>query len=301
MNKLIVGSLILILLVAGCSNLPFDIPFFSSGGTQVKEMPPDVISIQNITVIPSTSVREKDQFSVYFDLMNQDEFNEVDTSYSIYDTGLCTWTGGDPKTDSISLYPQEIKSVEWNFNAPSADEIAHLRVTCPIRFKFNFPYQSKSQVDVLVANSNYLTQLQQAGKSTTFSPTVNVGRGPIKVYFDFGTTLPARDNSNLTVYVRAEDKGSGMLKTIDKENFTINFQGFNVSSGNDNTCPYFNCIGTVCTNYQAIPIINGKTLDIRCSNIKTPGVDTEKTYFINATLNYDYYVTGEVDVEVKPE
>jgi hypothetical protein len=300
MDKLIVGSLILILLVAGCSNLPFNIPFLSSSGTQVKELPSDVISMQNITVIPSTSVRERDQFSVYFDLVNQDEFNVTDASYSIFDTGLCTFTGGDPnsKNGDISLSPQEVKSVEWNFKAPSADEIANLRVTCPIRFRFNFPYQSKSQIDVLVANSNYLTELQRAGKDTTFSPTVSVGRGPIKIYFDFGTTLPVRDNSGLTVYVRAEDKGSGMLKAIDPGNFIINFQGFNVSS---DACPYFNCDGTVCTNNEPIPIINRKSLDIRCSNIKTPSVDTEKTYFIGATLNYGYYVTGEVDIEVKPQ
>lgn len=305
MNKLIVGSLILILLVAGCSNLPFDIPFFSNSGPQVKELPPDVISIQNITVIPSTSVRERDQFSIYFDLMNQDEFNETDTRYSIYDTGLCNWTGGDPNSrdGDISLFPQEIKSVEWNFKAPSADKIANLRVTCPIRFKFNFSYQSKSQIDVLVANSNYLTELQRAGKSTVFSPTLNVGRGPIKIYFDFGTTLPVKNNSDLTVYVRAEDKGTGMLKAIDAQNFIIKFpQDFTVPS---DACPYFNCDTTgICTNNEPIPIINRKSLDIRCSGIVTPDsskFDTEKTYFISATLNYGYFVTGEVDIEVKPE
>jgi hypothetical protein len=231
--------------------------------------------------------------------MNQDEFNVTYTNYSIYDTGLCIWTGGDLKTDVIPLYPQEIKSFEWNFNAPSADEIAQLRVTCPIRFKFDFLYQSKSQIDVLVANSKYLTELQQAGKATAFSPTLNVGRGPIKIYFDFGTTLPARENSNLTVYIRAEDKGSGMLKAINPGNFIINFQGFSVPPGNS-TCPYFNCSGASCTNNEPIAIINRKTLDIRCSNIKTPGVDTEKTYFISAILNYGYYVTGEADIEVKP-
>ena len=146
-----------------------------------------------------------------------------------------------------------------------------------------------------------MTELQRAGKSTAFSPTVNVGRGPIKIYFDFGTALPARNNSDLTVYVRAEDKGSGMLKEIDPNNFIIDFQDFTVESGNDATCPYFNCVGTVCTNYQTIPIINRKSLDIRCSNIKTPSVNTEKTYFISATLDYGYYVTGETDIEVKPE
>ena len=117
MNKTTLGSLIVVLLIAGCTD-PFG--FFQPQGPQVKELPPDVLSIQNITTLPSSSVRERDQFSVYFDLMNEDEFNVTDASYNIYDTGLCNWTGGDPnsKNGDISLYPQEIKSVEWNFKAP---------------------------------------------------------------------------------------------------------------------------------------------------------------------------------------
>jgi len=298
MKKLIL-SLILVLLVAGCSNLPFDFPFLSTGETQVKELPPDVLSIQNITVLPSTSVRESDQFSVFFDLMNQDELNETVFTYNIYDTGLCYWTGGDPTSGSDSLFPQEIRQVEWNFNAPSSEQIANLRVTCPIRFKFDFNYTAKSQIDVIVINSNRLRELQKAGKSTTFSPTLNVGRGPIKIYFDFGTTLPVRDNSNLTVYVRIEDKGTGLLKQIEKDKFVITFPSDFIVP--DDACPYFTCTNGVCTNsQQSIPIISKKSLDIRCSGITTKPIADEKTYFISATLNYGYYVAGQVDVEVKP-
>lgn len=311
MNKVILSSLILVLLVAGCVN-PLDSLFNQGGSTQVKELPPDVLSIQNITVLPSTSVRERDQFSVFFDLMNQDELNETLYSYNIYDTGLCDWTGGDSRSGSDSLFPQEIRQIEWNFNAPSSQEIANLRVTCPIRFRFDFDYQAKSQIDVLVMNSERLRELQRAGKSTTFSPTLNVGRGPIKIYFDFGTTLPVRNNSELTVYVRVEDKGTGMLENIESDSFTIRFpKGFNVIEGNGATCPSFNCEldilsaiegeGWKCTNYQNISIISKKTLDIRCSGITTPSVVDEKTYFISATLDYGYYVAGQVDVEVKPE
>ena len=67
MNKITLVSLIVVLLVAGCTD-PFGI--FQPQGPQVKELPPDVLSIQNITTLPSSSVRERDQFSIYFDLMN---------------------------------------------------------------------------------------------------------------------------------------------------------------------------------------------------------------------------------------
>ncbi|OGI12193.1 hypothetical protein A3K64_02570 [Candidatus Micrarchaeota archaeon RBG_16_36_9] len=298
MKKIILSSLILVLLVSGCS-------LFPTSGTQVKELPPDVISIQNITVLPSTSVRERDQFSIYFDLLNQDEFNENSVTYNIYDTGLCTWTGGDPgsKNGTIDqIYPLETRQIEWNFQAPSKEEIANLRITCPIRFRFDFSYKAKSQIDLLVINSDHMKEIQRSGKTVTFSPTINVGRGPIKIYFDFGTSLPVKNNSDLTIYVKVEDKGTGLLRQINAGNFIITFPPeFTV---NDDACPYFLCTdsssGRVCTN-EVIPIISKKSLDIRCSGIKTPDVNIEKTYFISAVLDYDYYVTGESDVEVKPE
>ncbi len=315
MKKLFL-TLILVLFVSGCTGLPFDIPFFSSGSTQVKELPPDVISINNVTVLPSTSVRAEDEFSIYFELFNQEEFNYTDVKYNLYDTGLCIPKGGYPDIstnteDTLQPHfaPKEIRQIEWTFQAPDSDKIAHIKVTCPIRFRFDFSYNAKSQIDVLVISSKHFSELQKAGKATTFSPTVNVGRGPIKTYFDFGTTLPVKNNASLPVYIRVEDKGTGMLKQIEKGNFTVTFPDeFTVPNGPD-TCPYLNCTGKSCTNTNAeIPIINKKSLDIRCSGIKTPDVIRgssgleipEKTYFINSSLDYNYYVAGEVDVQVNP-
>jgi hypothetical protein len=295
--------------VSGCTGLPFDIPFFSSGGTQVKELPPDVISMHNITVLPSTSVRAEDEFSIYFELLNQEEFNYTNVEYDLYDTGMCSATGGDPTLScyppncGFSLAPQEIRQIVWTFQAPDANKIANLRVTCPIRFRFDFSYNAKSQIDVLVIDSDHFLELQKAGKATTFSPTINVGRGPIKTYFDFGTTLPVKNDANLPIYIRIEDKGTGMLKEIAEGNFTVTFPtNFTVPDG-PNTCPYLVCTNKKCKNTNAkIPIISKKSLDIRCSGIKTPaniGVP-EKTYFISSSLDYNYYVIGEVDIEVNP-
>jgi hypothetical protein len=311
MKKLFL-TLILILLVSECTGLPFNIPFLSSSTTEVKELPPDVVSINNVTVLPSTSVRADDEFSIYFELFNQEEFNYTDVEYNLYDTGLCIPKGGYPDISSTptrgnlvpNLVPKEIRQIEWTFQAPDADKIAHLKVTCPIRFRFDFSYNAKSQIDVLVINSDHFSELQKAGKATTFSPTVNVGRGPIKTYFDFGTTLPVKNNANLPVYIRVEDKGTGLLQEIKAGNFKIKFPSeFDLSNVD---CPYFDKCPNLneCTieSNVPIPMINKKSLDIRCSGIKTPaniGVP-EKTYFISSSLNYNYYVAGEVDVQVNP-
>jgi hypothetical protein len=346
MKNIVFAALVLILLVSGCTGLS---NLFGSGSTQVNELPPDVLSVQNISVIPSSSVSTDDEFSVYFDVLNQDEANEVNTGFNIYDMGLCQFKGGEPNCKSGSsdqtgscdyvnnpnglgyyspLSPEESRAVEWNFAAPSAEEIANIKVTCPIRFKFTYTYTSKSQIDVLVIDRNHLISLQKSGENPTFTPTLNVGRGPIKIYFDFGANLPVRDSSELPLYVTVQDKGTGMLNSIPKGTFTIqlpsDFQftkkDIPASGGQGdnfgNICPYFNCqqVGDpsapstnprkICTNYKDIPMVNKKSLEIRCSGIKSPTEasisNLEKTYFINSTLNYNYYLTGEVDVVVTP-
>ena len=315
MKKLLL-SLILVLLFSGCVGLPFDIPFFSTEGPKVKELPSDVISIHNITVLPSTSVRVKDEFSIYFELLNQDEFKDIDVGYNLYDTGLCTPDGGDPDISSGStsnpdwttLSPKETRLVEWTFKAPSADDIANIKTTCPIKFKFDFSHNATSEIDVLVIEEDHLRELQRAGRSTTFTPTVNIGRGPIKIYFDFGTSLPIRSDSSIPVYLVVQDKGTGLLRKIESGTFEITFPSDFVLSDLD--CPFFDDCSArdsdnnyVCTNDEDISIINKKSLEIRCAGFKTPSTlspGPEKTYFIKATIDYDYYAIGSVNVEVKP-
>ncbi|NIM46677.1 MAG: hypothetical protein GTN40_00765 [Candidatus Aenigmarchaeota archaeon] len=310
MKKLLL-SLILILLFSGCVGLPFEIPFFTPSGPKVKEKPHDVISIHNLTVLPSTSVRTEDEFSIYFELLNQDEIYTKEVGYNIYDTGLCTPVGGVPDIPPTSnpawtkLSPTETRLVEWTFQAPSSEDIANIKTTCPIKFKFDFEHTAVSEIDILVIETAHLQELHRAGKTTTFTPTVNVGRGPIKIYFDFGTSLPAKTGTSLAVYLVVHDKGTGLLRKIPSGKFKIEFpEGFTVTGGVD-TCPFFDCDSgsRICTSDEDIYIINKKSLEIRCSGITTPSIISpgpEKTYFINASIDYDYYTIGNVDVEVRP-
>ena len=301
--------LISVLLVSGCTYLPFDIPFLDSGGPNVTKLGPDVIVIQNINVIPSTSIRPSDSFSVYYEVKNQDE-NEMisDVKYHLYDTGLCKFQpleGGDDPTSLTTLgdfAPSETKLVEWNFQAPSADDIAHLRLNCPIKFKVNYPYQARSQIDVVVIDEDRLRDLQRAGEDVIHIPTLSMGRGPIKIYFDFGNTLPVRENSNLSVYVKVKNEGVGSFGEIPTEGKTLNIHtdcNLIISCLDD----YFACTGTLCVNIlKPIPLINKETFEIRCLLQVPPGMDIEmeKTFYIYAELDYDYDVLGEVNVGVNP-
>jgi hypothetical protein len=317
MKKLFLG-LLLILLVSGCVTLPFDIPFLSGqGGTNVTELGPDVIVIQNINVIPGTSVRPEDSFSVYFELKNQEENRMVpssedteDVKYNLFDTGLCTWTGGTSypqTTGSIDPFsPLETKLIEWNFKAPSAEQIAFLSINCPIRFKISYPFTAVSQIDVGIIDEDRLRDLQRAGEDVTYVPSLSVGRGPIKIYFDFGNTLPVRNNTNLSVYIKVNDKGNGLLGEISNESdkqliieVSDKFQSL------DCLKDYFKCehvdnIWRCHNEYKPIPLIKKETFEIRCV-LETPlTVNVQETFYITAKLNYIYDVLGEANIEVKP-
>ncbi|MEM5778299.1 MAG: hypothetical protein QXD43_00485 [Candidatus Aenigmatarchaeota archaeon] len=305
--KKVVLSLVLILLFSGCTGMPDIFKGIIPGvGEQVNktELSPDLIVIQNLNVIPNPPINAGDQFSVSFEIKNQDEINEVSTFYSLFDTGLCQPIGGDATNEPLGkLAPQQTEFKEWTFSAPKSDEIAYLPTKCPIRFKVNYSFEARSQIDVNIISKERLTQLQRTGAQPTFTPSLTVGRGPIKIYLSFGAQLPARNESSLPIYITVEDKGNGLLKEIPEhklklkvhKDFTLSdCEKFELESSGD-----YN----IYRNKDKIPIIKKKTSQIRCS-FTTPSSDAinnlEKTYFITASLEYDYEIIGETSVDVKP-
>jgi hypothetical protein len=311
MNKTILGSLILVLLISGCTGLP-DISSIFGGNpsANVTKLGPDVIVIQTINVIPKASLRPEDTFSVFFEVKNQDEDKRVpNVRYDLFDRGLCGFEGDGGKPDPNlhpgsfgDFSPSETRLVEWNFRAPTEADMVGLRITCPIRFKIIYDYNATSQIDVDVINPQRLTDLQRSGKDVTYVPSLSVGRGPLKIYFDFGNTLPVRAGGTLTFYVKVKDEGAGLYGEISNEtgkNLVINADDF---SNIDCVSEYFNCpSSTSCENKQTIPLINKETFDMRCTATAPSGVTDEQTFYINARiLNYEYPVLGQASVEVKP-
>lgn len=296
--KKFVLSLLLIVLISGCT-----IPegFLPGTGTTTKEQSPDLIIVQNLNIIPTPPINANDQFSISFEIKNQDEVVSVDNvSYNLFDKGLCKEKlSGDEESASISsgLAPLQAEFKEWTFMAPSNEDIGHLSVTCPMRFMVSYTHTATSQIDIDVISSDRLSQLQKSGQAPSFTPTLTVGSGPIKIYFDFGASMPVRGKTTLPVYITVEDKGTGLLGNIGSGNLKITFpDGFSVS---DSTCLKFTCSGNVCTSNVDIPIIKKKSPQLRCS-ITTPDETIEKTYYIRADLAYSYNIVQEASVEIKP-
>ncbi|MFH0929564.1 MAG: lipoprotein [Candidatus Aenigmatarchaeota archaeon] len=300
----IIALLVLVLLVSGCTGLPgFNI---FGQKEEVKEMPEDVISVENINVLPAPPIIAGDQFSLSFNIVNYEEDDPVyDVSYRVLDAGLC----GDPITGLKSrtfvdpFVPGQVEFVEWTFKTPISQDIAYIKTACPVRFKVSYSYFSESEIEVNVISSERYTQLQQAGEFTTFIPTLTVGRGPIKIYMELGAALPIRTGSILPVYITVQNKGSGLFDEVAQGELFLGIPGgFDViesdcaAMGPSGYAGYY-------TNIDSIPLVGKKTYKIKCS-LMVPGedkVDIEQTYFLNAYFHsYVYEVLKEVSVNVNP-
>ena len=308
--KKLIPLLILVVLTAGCIDLP---DFLQSGmDTQTTELPPDIMVIQNSNVIPRPPVNAQDQFTVSFEIQNQDDLREVeDVMVQLYDYGLCNPLSGTPDwivTQGIytstfaDFAPDQTEFVEWTFQAPSSDQMGYLETTCPVRYKVSYEFTAASQIDTQVISSDRLKQLQRTGQTPNFTAKQVVGRGPVKIYFSYGASLPIRTSSDidsiLPIFITVQDKGSGILSDLEEgklkfyvpDDFTVK------------TCGKFDCDNGVCTNNAIIPIIKKKSPQLRCSFVMPTNdtVSIERTYYISGNMTYTYDLTGEHEIKIKP-
>jgi len=301
--KSFVLALFLILLVSGCAGMPDIFSGLIPGGNKVNktELSPDLIIIQNLNVIPNPPIYAGDTFTVSFEVKNQDDLNEVNNvGYTLFDSGLCNWQTGDSVSGSVSggkLSPLQTELYQWTFLAPDNNLIAHLSATCPIRFKVTYAYQSNSSADVDIISIDRLNQLQRTGTAPSFTPSNVVGRGPVKIYFTFGSEMPVRSGNKLSVFINVVDKGTGLYGDILPNSLSIAFPSDLITGLNCGD--KFSCSGQACTNTQDIPIIKKSSPQLRCIATASDITD-EKTEYITASLNYNYDVEGETSVDVKP-
>lgn len=284
-------------------------------------LPPDIVIIQTVNTIPTPPINAGDQFSLSFEVKNQDTINEVsDVNVQLFDWGLCSpqstsftptdWTGSDViYRDFGAFVPGQTEFIEWTFQAPTNDQIGRLQTTCPIRFKANYNFAASSQIDVQAISSDRLKQLQRSGETPTFTPTQTVGVGPIKITFDFGAALPIRasnyssSNSTLPVFITVEDQGQGLFGDVPAKALLLKVPDSFVLA----TCPKFSFDSNeggynIYKNSQSITMIKKKSTQLRCS-FTVPREDqvvVEKTYFLSANMSYNYSLTSEVDVSVNP-
>jgi len=226
MKKIFLSLVLLSLVfVSGCTDFPGMESLFGpgEGGEKVVEESPDILVIENKNIIPNPPINANDDFTLSFTVKNQDDISEVENvEMQLYDWGVCkpgdnadftseTGKYTKPLGAGGTLSPQQEDYVELEFTSPDNDQIAEMEATCPVRYRVNYDYEAKTQVDMMVISKEELKQKERAGESVYFTPTETIGRGPIKVYIRFGKSSPVETGEVLPVFIDIEDKGSGSI------------------------------------------------------------------------------------------
>jgi hypothetical protein len=339
--KKILSIFIILALVVAVSGCVEDGVFRFDFGEDEKEKPSDLIDFQNTFIIPSPPISAGEEFTFSTEAINLDDIQSVDAiEVNMYDTGLCRITSEDnPLSTSSEIYdgilvPEQVEFIEWGIRAPTNQQIGHLSAKCPLRYKLNYDFTAQTQLDSAVINYGKLVQLERAGESASFSPSETRGRGPIKILMDHGADNPVRTDSTMPIFIKIQDKGSGLLDTDDgsipigaitlkvpielsyEEIYHVNDEGeitggmplYDICNGyfsggevEDREGEWPNIL-QIYTNSRKIPLINRESPQIRCS-FKTPNeevVSDEKTYYFSAEMNYSYAIDEITEVSIEP-
>ncbi len=319
MNTKVLMGLVFVVLSSACIGPGGLQSIFGGGPSQptTTELPPDIITVENINVLPTPPLSADSDFSLSFEVKNQDDIQDVNNvGVWLFDWGLCSEPsniakigvfvpGFDTPSHTVNFAPLQSEPVEWRFKAPSNQLIGGLPTNCNLRFKTNYSFSAITQIDVGAISDSRLRELQRAGQTPSFSPTQSIGRGPIKISFDFGVPLPVRAATILPVFITVEDKGSGTFSDIPTNGLTIKVPSsfvpvscdkFAVSNETDPNFPGF----TILNNTERIPMIKKKSPAVRCSFNLTEGISLEKTYNLFANMTYAYDLISENSVSIKP-
>ena len=85
-------AIVLIIFVSGCAGLEqLQYGIFQAVSPTTVEEAADLVTIQNLRIIPSTSISAESEFTFSFQVKNQDESAEIENvDICVYDTGMCT-------------------------------------------------------------------------------------------------------------------------------------------------------------------------------------------------------------------
>ncbi len=266
---------------------------------------PDVMVIENTKAIPSQVFAGSD-FTLAFLIKHQGNPKSSDPAKNVkvivYDWGLCK-----PKESSnngiieLKTYktfmPEQEEQLTMDFTAPLNDEIARMEYDCPIRFKVEYDYEGKTQVDIKVIDKETKKEQIRLGTYQTFYPTQVQGLGPVKIDINFYSEQPFEELSKQVLSIQLKNVGKGRIKDSKIENgkLIIEFpKGFK-----EITCDKMSCSGGKCKLKEDMQFIGESTQKIRCS-FKVPEVEEEKTYYVKTFVKYTYEIDEEEEVKVKP-
>lgn len=200
--------LLLVLFSSGCT-VPFldiEIPFLPDifPGTEIREERHDVVSIESIQAIPTTTVRAGQSIRLRAIVKNlqKPEYEKTPVTIGLYnDCGLfgmettqgvkgefCSGTTEpvyNPNTGMVecttTMYPQSTVVVEWKL---TAKDNVNVETQCKIGILARYAYITYSTSSVTFVNKEELERLVSEGKSLSEKGIATIGEGPVKPYVE---------------------------------------------------------------------------------------------------------------------
>ncbi len=331
MKKNIFFSIALVLAVSGCVN------FGDTGKASVETT--NIVTMQpaSVSVIPKPPVSTDTDFTVTFEIKNQDKTKSVDVDMNLFDWGVCkspeiscapALNSGSKQCETFSLVPQQTELIEIKATTPSREEIGGIAASCPIQWRAQYKFSTVSNAGFNVVSRSKLTESQRANKPLEV-PAVssNIGSGPLKAFISFSTTenfVTAKSPIQMSVQVKDQGEGTfneipaGALSIIVPKEWYIALldekQEFEVRSACTGKFEPDESLGDLRANtnlktatfknIDKILLINRETPPQVC-NLKAPDLDTEnipqKSYQVSAKISdYTYTLDGKQVVDVKP-
>jgi hypothetical protein len=205
MKKLLaLVALSLVVFSSGCTvpGLNIEIPFLPDifGGMNVNEQKHDVISIESLDALPSTTVRSGQSIHLRAVVKNLQapEYKPVENvEITLFnDCGMFDVTGDFCETDSkfsdkkgagdttkctlTRMHPQYTSVIQWALKARDIN----VETPCKIGVMAKYNYRTYSTTSVTFINKAELERLVTEGKSFSETGTLSIGEGPVKPYVE---------------------------------------------------------------------------------------------------------------------
>lgn len=198
------------------------------------------------------------------------------------------------------IFPGEgSRLVEWEFKAPTNDELGRVQGRCIVKYKVGYDFKAFTIAELVIIDEERLKQLGRAGERATAEPLTSKSKGPIKIDIQIGSKQPVRENSTVPLNFVVEDKGNGVMREIPAGKLVIRFDSQFASKVSEDQSVWQRVSDTVFTNKGPVLFIKKKTPPMRI-DIVAPDVADSRTFTINAVMEYRYELFDETEVAVTP-
>ena len=183
----------------------------------------DVIVIKRVETIPKPPVLPDDSVELYITLANNDEQETIKGSVELFDYSI--FIPLDATKKDFTLLPLAEKVIKFSLKAPSAEQIANVKVTPRVSFRVNYTFTGVTTYEIVVVNYEEIKKYQQAGKTLNLVTNKIIGSGPIKIDAELvGSDFILAERSG-TLKFTVRNEGTGDLKgnKIEKDKMQITF------------------------------------------------------------------------------